>query len=197
MRSKERQSQQCHGTSTAKRKAQGGVFCGRKARIKLSMAEPQGTGQYGDAASPRPFGVETTSMAMHGSEERLVHWIVESTRHVWEFVSRQDSAPVFAKQATPAEPWTRVNNCTDNPEDENHGGTFEQVSRQKVAPHSIQKQTFTRPKWGIATAPVTPVQLPLEKCQLTTGLMPRIPDCYLPPSNLSKEWPPRSRFNRN
>lgn len=113
MRSKERQSQQCHGTSTAKRKAQGGVFCGRKARIKLSMAELQGTGQYGDAASPRPFGVQTTSMAMHGSEERLVHWIVESTRHVWEFVSRQDSAPVFAKQATPAEPWTRVNNCTD------------------------------------------------------------------------------------
>lgn len=49
---------------------------------------------------------------MDGSEERLVHWIVESTRHVREIVSRKDSAPAFAKQATPAQPWTRVNNCT-------------------------------------------------------------------------------------
>lgn len=128
-------------------KAQGGVFCGRNARIKLSMAEPQGTGQYGDAASPRPFGVETTSMAMHGSEERLVHWIVESTRHVWEFVRRQDSAPVFAKQAMPAEPWTRVNNCTDKHEDEKFDDTFQQVSVQNAGTSFDPEQIITLPQY--------------------------------------------------
>jgi hypothetical protein len=102
--------------------AQGGVFCGRDARIKLAMATPERVGRYGDEPAPRPFGVETSSIDDYEVPEslgmrahRLVHWVVESARHVWEILRKPPNAPLgssFAERAQPEEPWTRVNNCT-------------------------------------------------------------------------------------
>jgi len=40
--------------------AQGGPCCGRNARIKLAKRIPEKLGIYGDEASAKPFGVETT-----------------------------------------------------------------------------------------------------------------------------------------
>lgn len=77
------------------RKAQGGVFCGREARIKVSMIQPEKLGRYGDDATPIPWGVETVArefytpahMAhMNGLASRMVTWLAPSTRHVWEVV---------------------------------------------------------------------------------------------------------------
>lgn len=97
-------------------KAQGGVFCGRKALIKISMTQPEGLNRYGEAASMRPIGVETVSFERYWPEltptksaTRAVHWIVESERHSWEVLRRgplSDSSPAASR------PWTCVNNCT-------------------------------------------------------------------------------------
>jgi hypothetical protein len=106
-------------------KAQGGVFCGRAARINLSMVIPEKLGRYGDEATPRPVGVETTGVEMWPVPwmpgnffQRLVFWSVESTRHAWEIVrrvvTRPDARGVHAESAQPITPWTRVNNCTNN-----------------------------------------------------------------------------------
>lgn len=97
-------------------KAQGGVFCGRKALIKISMTQPEGLNRYGEAAAMRPIGVETISFEQYRPElspttsaTRAVHWIVQSERHTWEVMRRgplSDSAPAASR------PWTCVNNCT-------------------------------------------------------------------------------------
>lgn len=102
--------------------AQGGVFCGRDARIKLAMTTPEKLGRYGDEPTPRPIGVETSHIEaceVHGSLEagtpRLVHWVVESARHVWEILRKAPTGSLgssFAERAQPAQPWTGVNNCT-------------------------------------------------------------------------------------
>lgn len=97
-------------------KAQGGVFCGRKALIKISMVQPEGVNRYGEEAAKRPIGVETVSYeayrpdpAQSDTATRAVHWIVESERHVWE-VTRRGPPSVPAPAAS--RPWTCVNNCT-------------------------------------------------------------------------------------
>lgn len=102
--------------------AQGGVFCGRNARIKLSLITPEKLGRYGDEPTPRPFGVETsdsepceTPGSFGPVTHRLVHWVVESSRHVWEILRKTPKVSLgssFAERAQPAKPWTRVNNCT-------------------------------------------------------------------------------------
>lgn len=68
--------------------AQGGPTCGRGAAISLTMVRPEKLGRYGDEATPRPVGVETTSLESLPLEtspwiglQRTVHWVVESTRH--------------------------------------------------------------------------------------------------------------------
>ncbi len=38
-------------------KAQGSVFCGRKARIKVANEQPDGMSRYGEKAALRPIGV--------------------------------------------------------------------------------------------------------------------------------------------
>lgn len=99
-------------------KAQGGVFCGRDARIKLAMLTPEKLGRYGDEPTPRPYGVETTALETYAVPwnpgtwaDRTVYWLVESSRHEWEIVRpRTERFP--AERAQPAQPWTRVNNCT-------------------------------------------------------------------------------------
>lgn len=110
-------------------RAQGGVFCGRKYRIRVTKVDPDTMTRYGEAAAPRPVGVETTSveewipqsildmhpMDRHGFEplRRTVHWLVESTRHKWVISGRaRSNGRVSIGTAQPG-PWTRVNNCTE------------------------------------------------------------------------------------
>lgn len=102
--------------------AQGGVFCGRDSRIKLAMTVPEKLGRYGDEPMPRPFGVETSELEACDDpsnpgmqEHRRVHWIVESTRYIWEILRKPQSrsnGSLLAERAQPVEPWTGVINCT-------------------------------------------------------------------------------------
>lgn len=98
-------------------KAQGGVYCGRNARIKVSKTQPDGVNRYGEKAAQRPAGVETVTFEQYepkwnpGTEAtRVVHWAVESARHVWQISSR--GANLIRPAAS--RPWTRVNNCTNH-----------------------------------------------------------------------------------
>jgi hypothetical protein len=107
--------------------AQGGVFCGRDYRIKITKQEVEGVGRYGDALPTRPIGLETTSLETYtpahmtwmnppGRATRVVHWFVESVRHVWAIVGRMGRAIgslSIGTGAKPLAPWTRVNNCTE------------------------------------------------------------------------------------
>lgn len=107
--------------------AQGGVFCGRDYRIKITKQEVEGVGRYGDPIAPKPIGLETTSLETYtpahmawmnppGRATRVVHWFVESVRHVWEIVGRMGRAigsVSIGMGAKPSAPWTRVNNCTE------------------------------------------------------------------------------------
>lgn len=102
--------------------AQGGVFCGRDARIKLTKVTPEKLGRYGDESAPRPVGVEASDLELYAVPwnpgtwaHRRVHWVVPSVRHEWEIVRKTDRAAVgssIAERAQPAQPRTRVNNCT-------------------------------------------------------------------------------------
>lgn len=105
--------------------AQGGVFCGRDYRIRVSTVVDEGKkGRYGDPAGPRPVGVETVSIEMWtppwmahmnppGQSSRVVSWIVESTRHEWVIVGRTARHGEVSTAAAKPAPWTRVNNCTE------------------------------------------------------------------------------------
>lgn len=107
--------------------AQGGVFCGRAYRIKITKQDVEGLGRYGDPIAPKPIGLETTSIETYtpahmawttppGRAVRVVHWFVESVRHVWEIVGRMGRAiekGFIRTGAKPSAPWTRVNNCTE------------------------------------------------------------------------------------
>ena len=112
-------------------KAQGGVFCGRRARIKVCMTQPDGLNRYGEAAAKRPLGVETVSVETYAPDwnptttaTRLVDWIVESDRHVWTVERRRAGVVTAAPCPTPtpnpaaSRPWTCVNNCTADAEKE-------------------------------------------------------------------------------
>lgn len=101
--------------------AQGGVYCGRNARIKISKTQPDGMNRYGEKSAKRPIGIETVSaeqyvpahMAhMGGQATRFVHWIVESERHVWQVASRAANP----NSSAASRPWTCVNNCTQGDE---------------------------------------------------------------------------------
>lgn len=97
--------------------AQGGVFCGRDYRIRVTLEEREGQGRYGEERTPVPVGVET----IEGEKP----WTVLSDRHTWEIVRAcmQPAAlsqvhievgePVSALACHgPQAPWTCVNNCT-------------------------------------------------------------------------------------
>ena len=104
-------------------RAQGGVYCGRKARIKVSKTQPEGTNRYGEKPAQRPTGVETVTFEQYEPEwnpgtetTRVVHWVVESARHVWQVCSR--GANLIRSAAS--RPWTCVNNCTQKQGDDEH-----------------------------------------------------------------------------
>lgn len=104
-------------------RAQGGSTKGRNAPIKLATRPAETLGRYGDSGQPRPVGVETvgplSSAADPGhSHDQLARlWLVESERHKWTIERapnrRMDWRNFSAAQANPAQPWTRVNNCTN------------------------------------------------------------------------------------
>lgn len=100
-------------------RAQGGAACGRSAAIKLTMRETDALGRYGDAAQPRPAGVETWGMGHcdgDGLAQVAQRWQVASERRVWTIepapARRIDWRSFDAESAKPAQPRTRVNNCT-------------------------------------------------------------------------------------
>jgi hypothetical protein len=103
-------------------KAQGGVYCGRNARIKVSKEQPDGMNRYGEKAALRPIGVETVRVEHYlpahmahmahmahigGQATRFVHLGVSSERHVW----KSDSRGANPNSLATSRPWTRVNNC--------------------------------------------------------------------------------------
>lgn len=103
-------------------KAQGGVFCGRQYRIRIATVDREGLGRYGEPLAPRPVGVETVSREIYtpahmahmgGKALRVVHWIVESSRHVWEIVTRKARGASEGLSRAIGAAWTRVNNCTE------------------------------------------------------------------------------------
>ena len=100
--------------------AQGGAFCGRKYKIKLSLEYKSGFGKYGEPLGKRPIGVETKTLEhytpahmvwMNGTASRVIEWFVESTRHVWT---------IKQKLRNEVSPWTGVNNCTAALSEKNH-----------------------------------------------------------------------------
>lgn len=93
-------------------RAQGGVFCGREYRIKVSLENQEGNGRYGEALGLRPVGVQTVGTEAYRdglvTGVRSIDWFVRSARKVWEIiraVSKSSNAGI-------ARAWTRVNNCT-------------------------------------------------------------------------------------
>lgn len=105
-------------------RAQDGPFSGKRAPIKLAMRSSEKLGMYGDAASQKPFGVETTVLESYEDPntpghllDRAIHWVVESKRLSWEISSRNERPALvgkqFAERTQSDQPWTSVNNCTD------------------------------------------------------------------------------------
>lgn len=113
-------------------RAQGGVFCGRKHRIRVMWADGEGLNRYGEPKPKKPIGVEAVEIvewippwmahmfagkpATAPKPVQEVTWPVESTRHEWVVIGR-GSAPaheVRAMRRRQPAPWTRVNNCTAN-----------------------------------------------------------------------------------
>lgn len=130
--------------------AQGGVFCGRKARIKLMMFAPEKLGRYGDEQAARPVGVETcaaelmSTAADAGTAYRLVYWSAASTRHAWEIVRKAQPAAQGefpAERAAPAPPWTCVNNCTDERTKSVASGRTREVATSAESYQSKQSST--------------------------------------------------------
>lgn len=123
--------------------AQGGVFCGRKARIKLTMVAPERLGRYGDEQTARAVGIETwvaelmSTATDAGPTYRLVYWSVESTHHDWEIVRKAEPTAQGrfpAGRAMPGPPWTCVNNCT---------------AKEPAAPLPLSPQTHRNPNGEI------------------------------------------------
>jgi hypothetical protein len=131
--------------------AQGGPTCGRGAAISLTMVRPDKLGRYGDEATPRPVGVETTSLETLPLEtspwtglQRTVHWVVDSTRHTWEIVRSPwkgaHGAGSTAEQAKPAAPWTCVNNCTEGIKANGHVPHDASPAAVAQGPHEGEKR---------------------------------------------------------
>ncbi|MDH4275045.1 MAG: replication endonuclease [Gammaproteobacteria bacterium] len=92
-------------------RAQGGVFVGRGAAIKIAVESSGEVGRYGEAVAAKPCGVETVGVETYRDgiipdRSRFVVWLVQSVRHVWQVVKRGVKAAGFSP------PWTGVNNCT-------------------------------------------------------------------------------------
>ena len=127
-------------------KAQGGVFCGRKYLIRISKEDRQGLNRYQEPLPPAPVGVETIGRELYKigrlTAERVVHWFVESTRHAWEIVTRK--ARDVLGFSGPQAPRTRVNNCTERPDD----GTENDRRPDRATPGGVGEGPIYRPSGG-------------------------------------------------
>ena len=103
--------------------AQGGVFCGRDYRVRVAMIDPDGLGKYGEPLADRPVGIEAETTEIYtpahmawmgGKAERVLHWFIESVRHVWTIARRAAGRVLDVQKHREAGPWTSVNNCTEN-----------------------------------------------------------------------------------
>ena len=119
-------------------KAQGGVYCCRNAGIKVSKTQPDGVNRYGEKAAQRPAGVETVTFEQYEPEwnpgtetTRVVHWVVESARHVWQVSSRD--ANLIRSAASRL--WTSVNKCTSL-----------QLQQRMIASDAFVKTLLTYPE---------------------------------------------------
>lgn len=88
--------------------AQGGPLVGRDYKIRLAKEQTGEVGRYGEVMAAQPVGVETVGGETYRDgivpdRFRLVHWLVQSVRHVWEVVRRAGRSLA---------PRTCVNNCT-------------------------------------------------------------------------------------
>lgn len=124
-------------------RAQGGVFCGRRYRVRLSKVEREGQNRYGEEMPDRVIGVEaqvregyTPEHMRHmphvagGRAVRLVQWVVESKRFIWSITSRRKNERNGAAVA----PWTCVNNCTQpGAAGTRQAGEFEQLAEVAAA----------------------------------------------------------------
>lgn len=94
-------------------RAQGGTACGRNAAIKLALRPADNLGRYGDQQAPRPVGIKTAGFP---GNQKSSDRIVASDRQKWTIerasTRRLDWRSFHAASARPAQPWTRVNNCT-------------------------------------------------------------------------------------
>lgn len=102
-------------------KAQGGVFCGRRYRVRVDhLTAPEGdkSSKYGEPHAPKPIGVTTNTretwfpewmahMTPPGRSTRVIEWPVASKRYTWTL-----SRGGIKKGAS--RPWTCVNNCTES-----------------------------------------------------------------------------------
>jgi hypothetical protein len=110
-------------------RAQGGVFCGRRYEIRVEKTERDGLNKYGEPLAPVPMGISTLEtytpahMAwMGGKATRRL--IVASVRYVWAITKRVGVSigrVCNGLKAQLSTPWTRVNNCTENFENEPTG----------------------------------------------------------------------------
>jgi len=69
--------------------AQGGPFCGRKARIRLWREDQTALGRYGDLQPPRPVGVWTEASSTGNTRQAL--WRARSKRYTWEVLPSRKS----------------------------------------------------------------------------------------------------------
>jgi hypothetical protein len=118
--------------------AQGGVFCGRKALIKLLMEQPEKLGRYGEQQAMRPAGVWAHADDCQGSPHRCE---IHSTRFAWEIVRGQRKEPVqplgaALSEAQPLTPWTSVNNCTSP-------NSYPEPSQSHQLPSTCKNETST------------------------------------------------------
>lgn len=133
--------------------AQGGVFCGRKYRIRVAMRpRPGELNRYGEPACPVAMGVECNKRELYkpahmahmpwGFAERNVLWIAESNRHTWTITRQGSGAGVKGARieaGAKRTPWTRVNNCTHGAEtviQEGAGGQLLRVQHAENRNHA-------------------------------------------------------------
>lgn len=102
-------------------KAQGGVFCGKRYRVRVAMRQRHGElNRYREQACPVAMGVECVERELYkpahmqhipsAFAERTTLWIADSVRHTWA-ISRGTGSRIGAG-AERLPPRTRVNNCT-------------------------------------------------------------------------------------
>jgi hypothetical protein len=107
-------------------KAQGGVNCGRKYRVKVFKEDFGGLNRYGEPAGVKPTGICTwgpksrnsdrnSGRACVGKSRANAFWFAPSVRHTWTIKQKPQNHKEFACSGeAQLRPWTRVNNCTEN-----------------------------------------------------------------------------------